>query len=77
MSIVKLNPKQVEAVNKLIEYTIDEERDHLEETLYDKLEVEGAELTDEDLFDEYKDNPEVNDHIWFSIYELQKIVNKK
>ena len=73
---VNLTQKQVEAIKKLIDYTIDDEREHLEEMISDKLDIEVSDLTDDDLFETYKDDTDFNNHIWFSIYELQKIIEK-
>lgn len=76
IEIMKLNltPKQIDAINKIIDYTIEDEREHLEETISNRKDMEVSDLTDDDLFEKYKDDTEVNDHIWFSIYELQKII---
>jgi hypothetical protein len=71
---LNLTPKQIDAINKIIDYTIEDEREHLDVTISDRKDMEVSDLTDDDLFEKYKDDTEVNDHIWFSIYELQKII---
>jgi hypothetical protein len=73
---MKLTLKQVTALNKVIDYTIEDEREHFEETISDMYDDDVSDLTDDDLFEKYKDDAIVNHHIWFSIYELQKIILK-
>lgn len=71
---LNLSKRQTDAITKIINYTIDDERDHLEEMLYDRHEEEVSQLTDQDLFDTYEKDSRVNDHIWFAIYELQQLI---
>jgi hypothetical protein len=76
MGKLNLTPKQIDAVNKIIGYTMEDEREHLEEQISDQCDDDVSDLTDDDLYTKFKGNEMVNNHIWFSIYELQTILEK-
>jgi len=74
---VRISKIQLEAIEKLINYSIDDERDHLEETIATNHDVDVADLTDDDLYQYCIENElQEIDHIWFSLYELQKLTLK-
>ena len=77
MNQVKFNERQIILINNIINYNINEERSHLEEQIDVVDDVEPEELTDADLYDKYKDDETVNDHIWFSLYELQQFIEER
>ena len=71
--IIKLNSKLVGTINKFINDAIDDERENLGEIIEDQIGDDISELSDDDLFEKYKNS--FSDHIWFSIYELQNKLN--
>lgn len=77
MNQVKFNERQIILINNIINYNINDERSHLEEQIDVVDDVEPEELTDADLYDKYKDDETVNDHIWFSLYELQEFIEER
>jgi hypothetical protein len=76
---LRITAKQTVAINKVVEYLIDDERKHLEEYLFNEFDMDVSELTDDDLYDMKTENEDiVNDeptqsHIWFSLYELSSV----
>jgi hypothetical protein len=63
MGKLNLTPEQINAINKIIDYTIGDERTHLEETIFTEYDDDVSSLTDDDLYEKYKKDTEVNHHI--------------
>jgi hypothetical protein len=73
-----LTEHRVQLIRDVIEYSIDNERDHLEEMIYNMdytdEELEGlTNLTDEDLFKFCKTN-DITDHIWLKLFDLKQSI---
>ncbi len=73
-----LTEKRVQLIQDVIEYIIDDERDHLEAEIcsmdYTDEELEGlSSLTDEDLFKFCKTN-DITDHIWLKLFDLKQSI---
>jgi hypothetical protein len=73
-----LTERQIELINDIVEYIIDDERDHLEEEIcsmdYTDEELEGlSDLTDEQLFKFCKTN-DITEHIWLNLFELKQSI---
>lgn len=77
MNQVKFNERQIMLVIYIINYIIDNERSHLEELIDIDDYTEPEELTDADLYDKYKDDERVNNHLWFYLYELQNFIKER
>lgn len=72
---IRITQAQLRSIKKVVEYSIDDERDHLEESIETDLDKEVSDLTDDDLYTFCKENDyDLDDHIWFSLYELQKLI---
>lgn len=74
MGKINLTTKQIEKINDIIGYVIEDERRHLEEMIATYEGNDVSSLTDSELYESYKDDTDVNSHIWFSTYELQTIL---
>lgn len=75
---MELTKRQIELINDIVEYIIDDERDHLEEEIcsmdYTDEELEGlSDLTDEQLFKFCKTN-DITEHIWLNLFELKQSI---
>jgi hypothetical protein len=75
---MELTKRQIELINDVVEYIIDDERDHLEEEIcsmdYTDEELEGlSDLTDEQLFKFCKTN-DITEHIWLNLFELKQSI---
>ena len=75
---MELTKRQIELINDIVEYIIDDERDHLEEEIcsmdYTDEELEGlSSLTDEQLFKFCKTN-DITEHIWLNLFELKQSI---
>jgi hypothetical protein len=75
---MELTKRQIELINDVVEYIIDDERDHLEEEIcsmdYTDEELEGLlDLTDEQLFKFCKTN-DITEHIWLNLFELKQSI---
>ena len=73
-----LTERQIELINDIVEYIIDDERDHLEEEIssldFTDEELEGlSSLTDEQLFKFCKTN-DITEHIWLNLFELKQSI---
>ena len=80
---LRITKKQVEAIERVVNYIIDDERDHLEETIETEIDLEVSDLTDDDLYDlkttneEIINNKNLQSHIWWSLFELSNIKTEK
>lgn len=71
---IRITQVQLRAIEKVVGYSIDDERDHLEEEIATDLDKDVSDLTDDDLYSFCKENDyDLDDHIWFALYELQKL----
>ena len=68
-----ISPRQVDALRKLVEYSIADERRSLEEHISDEHEAPDNldSMSDKELF-EYCETNGI-EHIWVEIYHLSKI----
>jgi hypothetical protein len=73
MGKINLTTKQIEKINDIIGYVIEDERRYLEEMIATYEGNDVSSLTDSELYESYKDDTNVNNYIWFSTYELQTI----
>jgi hypothetical protein len=74
MGKINLTTKQIEKINDIIGYVIEDERRYLEEMIATYEGNDVSSLTDSELYESYKDDTNVNNYIWFSTYELQTIL---
>jgi hypothetical protein len=75
---MELTERQIELIKDVVEYIIDDERDHLEEEIssldFTDEVIEGVSyLSDEQLFKFCKTN-DITEHIWLNLFELKQSI---
>ena len=72
---MKITAEQKEAIRKVVDYSIEEERTHLEEHIATMWDIDATEMEDKELNELCKDK-EV-EHIWNDLYILNRLIENK
>lgn len=70
-----LSKTHLEAIHSIVEYMSENERNHLEECLFEETDEDVSEFTDDDLYNFCFLNGFCTEHIWIKVYLLSKVLN--
>ena len=73
----KLSEEQTRCLASLIDYTKENERNHLEECLCEVTDDDTSSYTDDDLYQfcMETDSDYIKSHIWLKIHKLSELLN--
>jgi hypothetical protein len=72
---MKITAEQKEAIRKVVDYSIEEERTHLEEHVATMWDIDATEFEDKALHEFCQDRGVV--HIWNEFYILRRLIENK
>jgi hypothetical protein len=72
---MKITTEQKEAIRKVVDYSIEDERTNLEEHIATMWDIDATELEDKELYQMCKEK-EV-EHIWCELHVLNTLIENK
>jgi hypothetical protein len=72
---MKITEQQKQSIAKVVDYSIEEERTHLEEHIATMWDIDATEMEDKELYTFCQDRQV--EHIWIDLYILQSLIQNK